>query len=202
MTRRRRRGDRFYLLVYERMWQRWAWPCFLLVPASIVLWWFAPRISILHAPLRPLTLVPGAVAACILCYAFLARRLAWVQCRPGHLRIQTPILPLAVSYARLKEVRPKPFAEVFDPVAEKPARREWLHPYWRRTSLLVPVTEFPVSKRWLRLWFSHYLLDPKETGFVFLVDDWMGLSRQLDDYRITWGMQRKENSTRLGRFTR
>nr|HID14461.1 hypothetical protein [Anaerolineae bacterium] len=188
----RKHGDRFRLLIYERMWQRWAWPCILIVPASVTLWWFAPRIWIIYTPLRALALIPAFAALVILAYAHLARRLAWVQCRLDHLRIQTPFYPLVVSYGRVKKVRPKPFARVFDPAREKAARQRWLHPYWGRTALVVEISKYPLSKAWLRLWLSPYLLAPDVPGFVFLVEDWMALSRQLDEYRTAWGMRRAE----------
>jgi len=180
------------LLIYERMWQRWAWPCILIVPASVVLWWFAPRIPIIYAPLRPLALVPALVSGVILAYTYLARRLAWVQCRSDHLRIQTPFYPLVVSYGRVKRVRPNTFHQVFDPGKEKEARRRWLLPYWGRTVLIVELSKYPSSKAWLCLWFSPYLLVPDTAGFVFLVEDWMALSRQLDEYRNVWLMRRTE----------
>jgi len=196
LTVARKHGDRFRLLIYERMWQRWAWPCILIVPASVVLWWFAPRVPIIHAPFRPLALVPALVSFVILVYTGLARRLAWVQCRRNHLRIQTPFYPLVVSYSRIRGVRPKPFARVFDPAREKAARRRWLRPYWGKTVLVVELSKYPFSRAWLRLWFSPYLLAPDVTGFVFLVEDWMALSRQLDEFRSAWVMRRAEQRRR------
>jgi len=165
------------------MWQRWAWPCILTVPASIALWWYANRIPIVHDQLGFLTLVPAAVSLAILVYALLARRTAWVQCRPKHLRIQTPLYPLVISYSRIKAVRPNVFHKIFSPSQEKAARREWLDPYWGKTALVVELSEYPFSKAWLRLWFSPYLLSPDVPGFVFVVEDWMALSRQLDEFR-------------------
>ena len=188
----RKRGDRYRLLLYERMWQRWAWICILIVPAAVILWWFVPRISIIYTPFRALALIPALVSLVILAYAYLARRLAWVQCRPNHLRIQMPFCPLVVSYGRIKGVRPKAFAQVFDPAGERAARRRWLRPYWGRTVLMVELSKYPFSKMWLRLWFSPYLLSPDVTGFVFLVEDWMALSRQLDEFRTAWMMRRTE----------
>jgi len=188
----RKRGGRFRLLIYERMWQCWAWTCILIVLAAVILWLFAPRISIIYTPLRALALIPALVSLVILAYAYVARRLAWVQCRPNHLRIQTPFYPLVVSYSRIKGVRPKTFAQVFDPAGERAARRRWLRPYWGRTVLVVELSGYPFSKMWLRLWFSPYLLAPDVAGFVFLVEDWMALSRQLDEFRVAWTMRRTE----------
>jgi hypothetical protein len=118
--------------------------------------------------------------------------MAWVQCRLGHLRIQTPIYPLAVSYSRIKIVRPTTFAQVFDPAKEKPGRREWLRPYWGMTSIVVEISKFPLPEFWLRLWFDRYMLPPNHTGFVFLVDDWMTFSRQLEEFRNEWELQRAD----------
>ena len=190
VAKRRRSGERFRLLIYERMWQRWAWPCILIVLASGVLWWFAPRISIIYRPWNNLTLVPALVSLILLIYAYLARRLAWVQCRPNHLRIQTPFYPLVISYSRVKWARPNPFYKVFDPRKEKEARLRWLRPYWGKTVIVVELSKYPMSKVWLRLWFSPYLLVPDTPGFVFLVEDWMALSRQVDDFRTTWEARR------------
>ena len=196
----RKRGDRFRLIIYERMWQRWAWPCILIVPASVALWWFAPRIPIIYAPFRALALIPALVSLVILVYTFLARRLAWVQCKPNHLHIQTPFYPLVISYGRIKGVRPKPFSQVFNPAGEKTARLRWLLPYWGKTTLVVELSKYPLSKTWLRLWFSPYLLTADATSFTFLVEDWMALSRQLDEFRSAWTIhrtsQRQEASTK------
>lgn len=183
-------GTRFHLLIYDRMWQRWAWPCALIALGSFVLWLLAPRAPFIYQPFRPLICVPLLAALLIMAYAYLARRTAWVQCRTKHLYIQTPIYPLAVSYGRFKIVRPTTFAEVFDPAKVKGMRRDWLQPYWTQTVLVVELSKYPVNETWLRLWFSPYLLTPNGTGLVLLVSDWMALSRQLEDFRTDWDMRR------------
>jgi hypothetical protein len=195
----KKHGKRFRLLIYERMWQRWALSSLLVALASAALWALAPRIPFFHPSLRLLILVQTLASLVILVYAFLARRMAWVQCRSGYLRIQTPIYPLAVSYARIKMVRPSNFAQIFDPAKEKPGRRNWLRPYWGMTAVVLEVSKLPVNEKWLRLWFNPYLLAPDVAGFVLLVDDWMALSRQLDDFRSNWELRRaarrKQQST-------
>ncbi len=187
---RTRHGARFRLLVYRRMWERWALTCALIVPAALALWWFAPRIPILHAPYRHLALVPGVVALVLLAYTWLAARVAAVQCRAKHLWIRTPFYPLVISYARIKSVRPKPFGEAIARGPGGSAKVEWLRPYWGRTALVVELSAYPLPKGWLRLWCSPYLLSPQSTAFVLLVDDWMRLSRQLDDFRGAWELRR------------
>ena len=188
--KRRRSGERFRLIIYERMWKRWAFPCILIIPASIALWWFAPLLSITHVLHRALALVPALVALILLVLTFLSRRRAWVLCLPNHLRIQTPIYPLVISYGRIKQVLPQPFSQVFNPAEEKAARRSWLQPYWGKTALVVQISKYPVRRAWLRLWFNTYLLSSDTPGFIFLVEDWMGLSRQIDDFRTAWETRR------------
>lgn len=188
--RRRTSGQRFPLLIYDRMWQRWALPCFLLVPASVVLWRIAPRLLITGTVLRTLALIPGAAALVILAYAYLARRLAWVQCRLNHLYIQTPFYPLAISYSRIKGARPNRFSQVFEPTQLKASHRSWLQPYWGRTAIVLELAKYPMRRDWLRLWFSPYLFAPNATGFVLLVEDWMTFSRELDQFHGAWEMRR------------
>jgi hypothetical protein len=172
------------------MWKKWGFLSLLVALASSVLWLLAPRIRFIPPLMRPLILVPALASFAIFSYVFIARHMAWVQCRSGHLHIQTPIYPLAISYARIKVVRPTEFSQVFDPSKEKQARRNWLRPYWGMTAVVVEISKYPVNKDWLRLWFSRYMFSPEATGFVFLVDDWMTLSRQLDDFRNDWEMRR------------
>ncbi|MFN2269328.1 MAG: hypothetical protein ACK2US_00730 [Anaerolineae bacterium] len=195
----KKRGKRFRLLIYERMWQKWGLISLLVALASSALWLLAPRIRFLPNSLRMLILVPALASFALFAYVFIARRMAWVQCRPGYLQIQTPIYPLAISYARIKIVRPTEFSHIFDPSKEKRARRDWLRPYWGMTTVVVEISKYPVKKEWLRLWFNHYMFSPEATGFVFLVDDWMTLSRELQDFRSNWELRRaarRNQSTR------
>lgn len=188
----KKRGNRFQLLIYERMFQRWAWACIVIAVASFTLWWFAPHAKGIRSSFRPLTLIPGLASLVILIYIFLARRLAWVQCRPNQLRIQTPIYRLDISYSRIKAVRPSTLAQVFDPAGEKSFTRGWLRPYWAKTAIMAELSKYPLDERWLRLWFNRFLFAPTGAGFVLLVEDWMALSRQLEDFRSDWAMRRTE----------
>lgn len=183
---KQRRTTRFHLLVYERMWQLWALPSLLTVPASLALWWYAPRIPVLRSPLRHLALVPALASAIIFVYAYLARRMAWVQCRPKHLRIQTPIYALAISYGRIKGTRPEGLAAALGAGRRKGAARGWLRPYLGKTALFLDLSRYPLPKLWLRLLLPAFLLQPDRPGLVLLVEDWMALSNQIDSHVTEW----------------
>ena len=49
----KKRGKRFSLLMYGRMWQRWAFPCLFVAPASVVLWFLSPRAYFVPDSLEP-----------------------------------------------------------------------------------------------------------------------------------------------------
>jgi extradiol dioxygenase family protein len=57
-----------------------------------------------------------------------------------------------------------------------------------------------VSKSLLRTVLGPYLLTPKGTGFVFLVKDWMALSRQLADYQEQWRARASTTTAQRGRL--
>ena len=77
-------------------------------------------------------------------------------------------------------MRPLEFAAIFSPVEEKGARRRLYQHLWAKTAVVVDLKGYPVAKWWLKLWFSPYLLHPKEQGLVLLVDEWMALVRQIE----------------------
>jgi hypothetical protein len=117
---------------------------------------------------------------------FIISRTAYIQCTPRNVKIQTPFLPVVFSYKRIEGTRPTNLREVFSPDKQKGARRTMLESLWGETVIVVDLKGYPMSKPLLRTMMGPLLLTPRGTGFVFLVKDWMGLSRQLADYQEQW----------------
>ena len=113
-------------------------------------------------------------------------RTAYVQCTPRNVKIQTPFLPVVFSYKRIIGSRPTNLRDVFPPEKQKGVRRKMLEKVWGQTVIVVNLKGYPMSKSFLRTMMGPYLLTPQGAGFVFLVQDWMGLSRQLSDYQEQW----------------
>jgi len=113
-------------------------------------------------------------------------RTAYVQCTPRNVKIQTPFVSVVFSYKRIAGSRPTNLRDVFPPEKQKGARRKMLEQVWGQTVIVVDLKGYPMSKSFLRTMLGPYLLTPQGTGFVFLVQDWMGLSRQLSDYQEQW----------------
>jgi hypothetical protein len=54
------------------------------------------------------------------------------------------------------------------------------------TALAVDLNGLPMRPWLLRLFFHRLLLSPDRTGFVFIVSDWIDLSRQLSGRLDSW----------------
>ena len=119
-------------------------------------------------------------------FTLILSRIPYVQCTPRNIKIQTPFMPVVFSYKRIENTRPNNIHDVFPPAKQKGERKKMLETLWGETAVVVDLKGYPVSKSLLRTVLGPYLLTPKGTGFVFLVKDWMALSRQLADYQEQW----------------
>ncbi len=199
MAKKRKRGDRFPLLIYEPVGRRWGRLGLLLILASLGLWLALPRL-IGPTMLRHLALFPVLVGLILIVYGQAARKMAYIQCFPTRIRIQTPIYPLVISYKRIETTRPVQLVKLFDPQKEKAARRSWPKTYWSKTAIVLELKGYPISESWLRLWFNRYMFWPEGTGLVLLVEDWMEFSQQLDGFRSkyrAWQAQRRVGRSRV-----
>jgi hypothetical protein len=180
-------GRRHPLLVYQRLFSAWRVPALLICLGSGALWWLAP------APLNTIGVRLALLAACgvagvLFIYTLLGPRLSYVQCRPNHLLVSTPLYKLAVSYRRIQTTRPVPFKP-----ADVRASRRWLvDPYRGLTALAVDLNGFPVARRFLRLWLNEFVLPADLLGLLLVTPDWMALSRDIESFRSTWKTHRKD----------
>ena len=180
-----RAGRRFRLLIYERLYSILRWPLWLIELGLAVLWWRAPFVPLL-APLDGWMLFLAAL--CLLAWAvmYIMRFLAYVQCRPDFLLLQTPLLRLAISYSRIRSVRPIIFREMYPPAKQRWSQKHFLEPIFGLTGVGVTLASYPISHRWLKFWLNDYLFTLDAPGFLLMVDDWMTLSRQIDVFRDHW----------------
>jgi hypothetical protein len=171
--------------LYYRLYDLLYWPTLLLLLALAVLWWYAPFIMFL-APYDFVVLFVGGLCLALFAVTYGGRFVSYVQCRPDHLRIQTPIFRLAVSYQRIHTVRPVKFGQQYPADKQRWSQRRFLEPLLGLIGVAVTVQSYPISLRWLRVWLNDYMFTRDAPGFLFLVDDWMSLSREIDVYRDRW----------------
>jgi hypothetical protein len=174
-------GRHHTLLIYARQFGQWRWPALLSGLGLLGLAWLAPGPLAALLP-RTALLVGGAAGLLLYGYSLLGPRLSYVQCRPTHLRLNTPLFRLAISYDRIHTTRPVPF----EPAHLSGSQAALARPFIGMTMLALDLNGYPVSRRWLGLLLNRLLLPDKFIGLQLLVTDWMALSRDIEVHRSQW----------------
>lgn len=176
-------GRRYPLLLYRRTIKPFRRLSLLLAILLLALWLLV-RDSLVSWPPSsgaPWLLAGGLVSALLWLYSVLGPRLAYAQPRSDHLRLQTPIYRLKISYRRILATRPVNLAKTFGQHGLRGSRLRLLEPFMDRTALGVDLRAYPLRPIVLRLFFHPLFLAPDRTGLILIVDDWMKLSEQLSD---------------------
>lgn len=192
MSKRRSRG-RFRLLLYGRVIGRHRWPVTLLAVLLLVLW-YPVSIGALNWPQPPADdwlLGGGLASTAYALFVWFGPRVAYAQPRKDHLRLETPIYRLKISYRRIDNTRPIDFARMFSPKAMSRPNRKLLEPFFGMTALGVDLRSYPLPTRLLRLFFNRFAFATDRPGLVLLVDDWMALSNQLTSMMEAWRAARE-----------
>jgi hypothetical protein len=87
------------------------------------------------------------------------------------------------------------------PPASQPGRRQALAVRMAlKQSIALELTSYPIAFFLLRTLAHPFFFLGTEPGFLFAVDDWMGLGREIDQARSAWLARRKDagRKPRLG----
>ena len=173
--------------MYRRMMDRLWGPTLTLGLLMLALWiwsdFFFPSLPTIYVVM----LLAGAVfTLAFSVFAILARTMAYVQPFPDHLRVVTPFLRLKISYRRLRSTHPTEFFRLFPASKASWAEHRYMEPFYDRTAVVVEFTQFPVNPRFLRMFLLPQMFSPQATALVFVVQDWMGLSTEIDSLISTW----------------
>lgn len=187
-------GKKFPLLLYERFFSMVQWPSLLIAIGAGALWWFAPPLPLLASRENWLALA-GGLSALLFLGAFAARFFSYVQCQPGYLLIRTPLFRVAVSYSRIQYVRSVIVKDLFPSAQQKWNQRQSIEPFLSSTVVAVNLKGYPLDERLLKLWLNNFMFTRDTPGFLFIVRDWMSLSREIDAYKEQW-LARKRDSAR------
>ncbi len=122
-------------------------------------------------------------------FTFFASKTAFVECRARSLKIQTPFIPLVISYRRIKDNRPSVLRELFPPDQQK-RDRNLLETYWGETVVVIDVNKLPLPPRLLKAVMGPYFFNPDGSGLALLVDDWMAFNQTLDQALSEYRSQR------------
>jgi hypothetical protein len=182
---RKSRGEKFPLLIYRRWAKMLRLPGLLIAVSAGVVWWFAPDYPLL-ADNQWALIALGVIGALIFFYSLYARQAAYVQCLPRYVKIRTPFMSVAVSYRRIRQVRPVEFHTQLPLSDLKSTQRRLLQPFLPQTIILLELNRFPTSERRLRTWVPWFMFAADVRGFLLVVDSWMDLSRQISVFADRW----------------
>lgn len=183
-----KKGKRHLLLVPKRTMERLWKPCFTLGVLLAVLLWQAKRGPLIFIPQKAHGVLVAAMVFVLLfaVFAAAARNMNYVQPRANHLRIITPFLRLKISYNRIRTSYPVEFSKTYPPDQMRWAQKRFLKPFFLKTALAVKLTQYPLPHKFLRLFLARQVFLPGQSGFLFLVEDWMSLSTEISSFAQTW----------------
>lgn len=184
----------FYKHSMDRVWRSMLLLTLVLGPA----WFFAPNLlGVEQGSVADRALMWSAIlAAAGMLFAFIARKMAYIQVKSDHVLIATPFLRMKVSFRRMRSLRPMELGQLYDPRRLAWADKRFLKPYFGRTILSLGVREYPHSPGVMKLFLPKYMLNPKEKGFVLLVSDWMRLSTEFDSMIDSFRGRMRDNPRR------
>ena len=186
-------GERYPLLLYQHLVTRYRLPSLLL---AVFLLGIAALLNenIVTMPQEDAfswLLAGGTVSLAVWIMTRIAPVLAYAQPREDHLRIQTPIYRLKISYRRIHGTRPVEVGKVF--FQGKLRRRETraLQSFFGDTALMVDLIGWPLPPLAMRIFLHRYMLSPDQPGLVLLTKDWMALSKQLSSLIDLYQIKRR-----------
>lgn len=194
-------GKRHVLLIYEHTLKIWYPATFLLSILLFTLWWFLPTIhpEKTQSDWKDTLLLFSASAAFLMTlFLFLARKAAYVRPYPKYLRLATPFFRLNISYKRILKTRSTEMSTLFPPSKLSTWQRESMAPLLRKTVIVVDLNAFPMSPFFLRLFLSPFFFKDKTPHFVFLVEDWMRFSIELESLRTGGDIVREKEKDDAG----
>jgi hypothetical protein len=200
----RNQGRRFQLQLYERMMARYRRPAVLLAILLLTLWVMLRNEMIAWPPARhaPWVLAGGLVSAAYAFFAWIGPMTSYVQPRQEHLRIQTPIYRLNISFRRITSVRPVNFTKTFPPRQQPRRDRKVLLGFSGSTAVGIDMRAWPLRRWVLKLFLSRYNLAPDRPGLIFLAEDWIELSNaiaaKIEGYRSDQIEHRKPSGFSVG----
>lgn len=183
-------GKKHTLLIYNRTMRRVWQGAVILALLLFALWWFGRSFTSLYRPeLDPIILGTAGYAAAFGLFAFFARRRGYVRAFDNYFLIATPFFRMKTSYKRVRGIRTVEFHRLFDLENLSWADERYVTPLIGETAVVVRLTDYPVGKAILHIFFHRYLISPRDNELVLLVPDWMALSLELDSRYNTYRQQ-------------
>ena len=141
-----------------------------------------------------LLLLVGIVVLVMAVFRVIAASVPYVQCSERNIKIQGPLYQVVFSYKRVHETRPNTLFHVFEKGGLTRGERKFVldDKYGGQTAIIVEMNNWPMSMRWMRFWLGNLVFSSDNRALVLWVEDWMGLNRELSDYKDRWRERQKQ----------
>jgi hypothetical protein len=181
-------GHRYPLRLYRHIMRLQHIRVMLLAIMLLGLWLIAktPLVSWMPADGERWLLAGGLVATAYWLFIAVGPLTAYVQPRADHLRLQTPIYRLNISYQRIRSTRPIDVAQLLPPTKLTRYQQRVLGPFLGDTALGINLTDWPLPRWVLRLFLSRWMLANDQLGLIVFTEDWMSLSHELTEAMNRW----------------
>lgn len=119
-------------------------------------------------------------------FSMLAKRRAYVLCRPDVFVVRSPFSRTMISYRRIKDIRAVPVKTLYGGYKLKGLSKALVGPLMGSMAVVVIMKSWPRSRTWLRRLHGPHLFSPRqgEEAWVFIVPNYSVLMREIDDYRL------------------
>ncbi|MBN2554903.1 MAG: hypothetical protein JXA97_03100 [Anaerolineales bacterium] len=193
-------GERYPLLLYQHLVTCYRLPALLL---AVFLLGVAALLNenIVTMPQEDAfgwLLAGGTVSLAVWILTRIAPALAYAQPREDHLRIQTPIYRLKISYRRIHGTRPVEVGKVFFQGKLRQRETRALRSFFGDTALMVDLIGWPLPPLAMRFFLHRYMLSPDQPGLVLITKDWMALSKQLSSLIDLYQIKRRPKARGAG----
>ena len=177
---------RYPLLLYRVWMHPYSLPI-LSISLLLLLFWILgltggfPELGISDAARSPLIGLAAGIAFLAWLIVQLLPRLAYVQCHPDYLLLRIGLMKLNVSYARFRTSRSVQHGQIHSPKSQPASRRALAVRMALNQSVAIELTSFPAAFSLFRALTHPFLFLGDQPGFLFAVEDWMTLGREVEE---------------------
>jgi hypothetical protein len=197
---------RYPLLLYREWMKPFSLPILFLAVILTLFWtvaltgWLPEHMGISVPVQSPLLGLAAAIAFLLWLFILILPRMAYVQCHPEYLLLRIGFLQLIVSYSRLRTSRSVQHGQIHSPKTQPPSRRGLAARMTLKQCVAIELTSYPMAFFLLRALTHPFLFLGDQPGFLFAVEDWMGLGREVEGQHAEWLANRKDagKQPRLG----
>lgn len=202
-------GKRHRLEISFRIGQRLRIVPFLLILMGLLLQailFLAERdiieVALIRPERRPFVWMLVILAAALYLVAIFISRVSIAQARPNYLRVRAGIVPLSVSYARIRSLRPVQVGEQYPPKTLKGSERALLEPFFGKTAVAVDLKSFPLNEALLRRLWPKFMFTKDMKGLMLVVEDALGLIQEIDHHQTRYFERRNSEEKPRDLFER